>query len=177
MDNVILVTFEDDSKAYDEFNRLKEEESTEAYTILEMAVVKNEGGSIVVPDGYEDGYDDTNNTAFGGIIGAVVGLLGGPVGVLLGTGIGLAAGVALDDKTVDDDDSLMEYVSRALFNGETALALLVREHDEDAFDAQFHETVTIYRWDAEAISREVERIEAMGDQLAEEARKAKQAAE
>lgn len=176
MDNVILVTFEDEGKAYDEFNALKTEESTSAYTILEMAVVKNVGGTIMVPDGYEDGYDDTNNTGFGGIIGALVGVLGGPVGVLLGTGIGIAAGIALDDKTVDDDESLLEYVAGLLPDGATALALLVREHDEDAFDAQFHETVTIYRWSAEAIAREVEHAEALRDQLAEVTRKEMRAA-
>ena len=86
MDNVILVTFEDEGKAYEEFNRLKDNEATADFTILEMAVVKNVDGAIMVPDGYQDGYDETDNTAFGGVIGAVVGLLGGPVGVLLGAG-------------------------------------------------------------------------------------------
>lgn len=91
MDNVILVTFEDEGKAYEEFNHLKDNEATADFTILEMAVVKNVDGAIMVPDGYQDGYDETDNTAFGGVIGAVVGLLGGPVGVLLGAGIGLVA--------------------------------------------------------------------------------------
>ncbi|MFR2588442.1 MAG: hypothetical protein ACLS9I_11145, partial [Adlercreutzia equolifaciens] len=109
MDNVVLVTFEDEGKAYEEFNRLKDNEATADFTILEMAVVKNVDGAIMVPDGYQDGYDETDNTAFGGVIGAVVGLLGGPVGVLLGAGIGLVAGMAMDDKDIDDDDSLMEY--------------------------------------------------------------------
>ena len=74
MDNVILVTFEDEGKAYEEFNRLKDNEATADFTILEMAVVKNVDGAIMVPDGYQDGYDETDNTAFGGVIGAVVGL-------------------------------------------------------------------------------------------------------
>lgn len=104
MDNVVLVTFEDEGKAYEEFNRLKDNEATADFTILEMAVVKNVDGAIMVPDGYQDGYDETDNTAFGGVIGAVVGLLGGPVGVLLGAGIGLVAGMAMDDKDIDDDD-------------------------------------------------------------------------
>ncbi|MFR0869117.1 MAG: hypothetical protein ACLSGS_08935 [Adlercreutzia sp.] len=93
MDNVVLVTFEDEGKAYEEFNHLKDNEATADFTILEMAVVKNVDGAIMVPDGYQDGYDETDNTAFGGVIGAVVGLLGGPVGVLLGAGIGLVAGI------------------------------------------------------------------------------------
>ena len=77
MDNVVLVTFEDEGKAYEEFNRLKDNEATADFTILEMAVVKNVDGAIMVPDGFQDGYDETDNTAFGGVIGAVVGLLGG----------------------------------------------------------------------------------------------------
>lgn len=80
MDNVVLVTFEDEGKAYEEFNRLKDNEATADFTILEMAVVKNVDGAIMVPDGFQDGYDETDNTAFGGVIGAVVGLLGGPGG-------------------------------------------------------------------------------------------------
>ena len=65
MDNVVLVTFEDEGKAYEEFNRLKDNEATADFTILEMAVVKNVDGAIMVPDGYQDGYDETDNTAFG----------------------------------------------------------------------------------------------------------------
>ena len=63
MDNVVLVTFEDEGKAYEEFNRLKDNEATADFTILEMAVVKNVDGAIMVPDGYQDGYDETDNTA------------------------------------------------------------------------------------------------------------------
>lgn len=170
MDNVVLVTFEDEGKAYEEFNRLKDNEATADFTILEMAVVKNVDGAIMVPDGFQDGYDETDNTAFGGVIGAVVGLLGGPVGVLLGAGIGLVAGMAMDDKDVDDD-SLMEYCASELAPGATALVMLAKEDDEDALDAQFDETCIIYRWDADEVNAEVERAEALSDTLAAETRK------
>lgn len=171
MDNVVLVTFEDEGKAYEEFNRLKDNEATADFTILEMAVVKNVDGAIMVPDGYQDGYDETDNTAFGGVIGAVVGLLGGPVGVLLGAGIGLVAGMAMDDKDIDDDDSLMEYCASELTPGATALVMLAKEDNEDALDAQFDETCIIYRWDADEVNAEVERGEALRDSLAAETRK------
>ena len=134
MDNVILVTFEDEGRAYEEFNRLKDNEATADFTILEMAVVKNVDGAIMVPDGFQDGYDETDNTAFGGVIGAVVGLLGGPVGVLLGAGIGLVAGMAMDDKDINDDDSLMEYCASELTPGATALVMLAKEDSEDNID-------------------------------------------
>ena len=117
------------------------------------------------------GYDETDNTAFGGVIGAVVGLLGGPVGVLLGAGIGLVAGMAMDDKDVDDDDSLMEYCASELAPGATALVMLTKEDNEDALDAQFDETCVIYRWDADEVNAEVERAEALSDTLAAETRK------
>ena len=136
-----------------------------------MAVVKNVDGAIMVPDGYQDGYDETDNTAFGGVIGAVVGLLGGPVGVLLGAGIGLVAGMAMDDKDIDDDDSLMEYCASELTPGATALVMLAKEDNEDALDAQFDETCIIYRWDADEVNAEVERGEALRDTLAAETRK------
>ena len=176
MDNVILVTFEDEGKAYEEFNRLKDNEATADFTILEMAVVKNVDGAIMVPDGFQDGYDETDNTAFGGVIGAVVGLLGGPVGVLLGAGIGLVAGMAMDDKDIDDDDSLMEYCASELTPGATALVMLAKEDSEDALDAQFDETCIIYRWDADEVNAEVERGEALRDSLAAETRKARREA-
>ena len=160
MDNVVLVTFEDEGKAYEEFNRLKDNEATADFTILEMAVVKNVDGAIMVPDGFQDGYDETDNTAFGG-----------PVGVLLGAGIGLVAGMAMDDKDVDDDDSLMEYCASELAPGATALVMLAKEDNEDALDAQFDETCVIYRWDADEVNAEVERAEALSDTLAAETRK------
>ena len=99
MDNVVLVTFEDEGDAYEEFNRLKDNEATTDFTILEMAVVKNVDGAIMVPDGFQDGYDETDNTAFGGVIGAVVGLLGGPVGVLIFGSLWPARN--MDDRTAD----------------------------------------------------------------------------
>ena len=105
------------------------------------------------------------------IIGAVVGLLGGPVGVLLGAGIGLVAGMAMDDKDIDDDDSLMEYCASELTPGATALVMLAKEDSEDALDAQFDETCIIYRWDADEVNAEVERGEALRDSLAAETRK------
>ena len=98
-------------------------------------------------------------------------LSGGPVGVLLGAGIGLVAGMAMDDKDVDDDDSLMEYCASELAPGATALVMLAKEDNEDALDAQFDETCVIYRWDADEVNAEVERAEALNDQLAAETRK------
>ena len=110
-----MVTFEDEGKAYEEFNRLKDNEATADFTILEMAVVKNVDGAIMVPDGYQDGYDrDRQHGLRWGHRRREVSLLGGPVGVLLGAGIGLVAGMAMDDKDIDDDDSLMEYCASEL---------------------------------------------------------------
>lgn len=149
MENVIMITFDVEAQAYQAFSQLKNDSVNSAYTILQMAVIKNEDGKIVPVDGFDSGIDSTDDTWTGGLIGSVVGILGGPLGVLLGASIGLLTGSIMDANDADDNSSLILYGSQALGEGKTAIVALVQENDEKAFDLRLADyQCTITRWDA-----------------------------
>ena len=162
MENVVMITFDVEAQAYQAFSQLKNDSVNSAYTILQMAVIKNGDGKIVPVDGFDSGIDST---------GSVVGILGGPLGVLLGASIGLLTGSIMDANDADDNSSLILYGSQALGEGKTAIVALVQESDEKAFDLRLADyRCTITRWDAGEIADEVEQAEEQQKQLAKEAR-------
>lgn len=171
MENVVMITFDVEAQAYQAFSQLKNDSVNSAYTILQMAVIKNEDGKTVPADGFDSGIDSTDDTWTGGLIGSVVGILGGPLGVLLGASIGLLTGSIMDANDADDNSSLILYGSQALGEGKTAIVALVQENDEKAFDLRLADyQCTITRWDAGEIADEVEQAEQEQKQLAKEAR-------
>ncbi|MEE0705312.1 MAG: hypothetical protein UCH28_02885 [Adlercreutzia sp.] len=117
MENVVMVTFDVESQAYQAFSQLKNDSVNSAYTILQMAVLKNENGRVVAVDGFDSETDAATNTLVGGLLGSVLGILGGPLGVLLCGGVGLIAGSIVDASDADDDSTLLEYVSQTLGAG------------------------------------------------------------
>ena len=160
MENVVMITFDVEAQAYQAFSQLKNDSVNSAYTILQMAVIKNGDGKIVPVDGFDSGIDSTDDTWTGGLIGSVVGILGGPLGVLLGASIGLLTGSIMDANDADDNSSLILYGSQALGEGKTAIVALVQESDEKAFDLRLADyRCTITRWDAGEIADEVEQAE------------------
>ena len=165
MENVVMITFDVEAQAYQAFSQLKNDSVNSAYTILQMAVIKNGDGKIVPVDGFDSGIDSTDDTW------TVVGILGGPLGVLLGASIGLLTGSIMDANDADDNSSLILYGSQALGEGKTAIVALVQESDEKAFDLRLADyRCTITRWDAGEIADEVEQAEEQQKQLAKEAR-------
>ena len=47
MENVVMITFDVEAQAYQAFSQLKNDSVNSAYTILQMAVIKNGDGKIV----------------------------------------------------------------------------------------------------------------------------------
>ncbi len=172
MENVVMTTFAVESEAYEAFTALKNKAVNDDYTLIAAAIVKNEGGRIVVQDSFDTGATFNNDTLKGGLIGAVVGILGGPIGVLLGGAAGLMIGNDMDVSDAVDNSSVLEYVSGNLGQNQVAVISLVQESNESAFDAAFAGyRVTFMRWDATEIAKEVEHAAAVQKQMAKEARK------
>lgn len=170
MDKIVLVTFKDAAYAYKAYADISASMGATGYTVHEMALVKNENGTIIVPDNYATGQDNGNDTLYGGLIGGVVGILGGPVGVLLGLSFGLLIGAAIDTSDTSDDDSLLLWVSGNLKDGQTALVAYVSEDEEIAFNSNFiDQDVTIHSWDASEVEAEVNHAIKMQDELARQA--------
>ena len=154
--NVVTVVFDVESEAYKAFSELRAQPVGEGYNVAEASLIKREGDTIKVADGFDAAGTSGDDTAAGMVIGAFVGVLGGPIGVLLGAGIGSLIGNAKDSKDADDSLSMLEVTVSKLYDGEVAIVALLQE-EEPAFDAVFAEyKTTIYRQYAEDVKKEVE---------------------
>lgn len=171
MDNVILVTFEDEGKAYEEFNRLKDNEATADFTILEMAVVKNVDGAIMVPTDTRTATTRPTTRPSVGSSAPWSACSAARSACFWAPALALWPAWRWTTRTSMMTTPSWNTAPASLRPGATALVMLAKEDSEDALDAQFDETCIIYRWDADEVNAEVERGEALRDSLAAETRK------
>ncbi len=134
MDSVILVGFDDDSKAYEALTKLKELDSQHQLDLVEAEVV------IRGDDGRVDVKDEVNDfaagaTVTGGLIGLLVGVLGGPLGIIVGGASGLFVGSLFDLDDADETDSALGDLSRTLRPGRHALLAQLQEPSIEVVDA------------------------------------------
>jgi len=133
-DNVIVVGFADDGRAYEAMTTLNELASQGQIGLAEAAVVTRDD------DGHIEVKDQTANaglagTASGGLVGLLIGILGGPLGVLIGGATGLAVGSLFDLADADDTDSALTDVSKTIKVGRTSLLAEVGEQSPEVIDA------------------------------------------
>ena len=132
--NVIVVGFADDNRAYEALTTLKELASQGQVELTEAAVVtRDEDGHIDVKDQIAD--DGFVGTASGGLVGLLIGILGGPLGVLLGGATGLAVGSLFDLADAEDTDSALGEVSKTVKVGRTSLIAQVVEQSPEVVDS------------------------------------------
>jgi len=169
--NVIAVTFEEDSKAYQALNVLRRADDEGRVGVRGAVVVKRE------PDGtihYQEGEDSVIGvgTAGGSLVGMLVGVLGGPVGVLIGLGTGMAVGAAVDLDRADEADDVLSQMSESIPLGTTAL---VAELDESAVEVVDGEMAVlggiVIRRPAEEVLAELEAAEEAAEASEKEARR------
>jgi uncharacterized membrane protein len=131
--NVIAVTFEDDSNAYEALTTLKELESQDQIGIRGAAVVsRDETGNVLDKD--EAGGDSLVGTATGGIVGLLIGILGGPFGVLIGGATGVLIGSLFDGSDADETESVLAEISKSIRVGHNALLAEVSEQSPEVID-------------------------------------------
>jgi uncharacterized membrane protein len=132
--NVIVVGFADDDRAYEAMTTLNELASQGQIGLTEAAVViRADDGQIDVTD--QVANDGFVGTASGGLVGLLVGILGGPLGVLIGGATGLAAGSLFDLADADDTDSALTQVSKTVKIGRTSLLAQIVEQSPEVVDA------------------------------------------
>ena len=166
-ENVVIAIFEDQDEATHAYNGVFGVPEGEGYTVIEAALIKNNGNSIEVLDGFGVG-EDTNNMRKGIVIGSLVGLLGGPIGVILGARIGARRGAIKDAASALDNASVVAVIAGRIYEGEVAIAALVSE-DEPAFDFAFEGyNATIIRYDAADIADDVDRLIELEDTISEQ---------
>jgi len=127
--NLIVVTFESDSKAYEGLSKLKQAGAAGRVGLRSAAVVERDAdGRLSVPEAGDAVIGA--GVATGGLIGLTAGFLGGPVGVVLGFGMGTLAGGYFDLERADRSSDVLAKVAESLPVGRTALVAEVDEYGE-----------------------------------------------
>jgi uncharacterized membrane protein len=131
--NVIAVSFDDDSNAYNALTSLKELDSQDRVGVSEAVVaVRGDDGQLDVKDSVQS--TSLPATASGGLIGLLIGVLGGPLGVLIGGTYGLFVGSLFDLYDLTEADSALGEISTSARIGHTALLAVVDERSPEVVD-------------------------------------------
>jgi uncharacterized membrane protein len=132
-ENVVVVSFAQDSSAYEAFTNLKELGAQGQVSVKGAAIVeRGDDGHIVIKDAV--GKDQLSGTATGGLIGLLVGILGGPFGVLIGGATGLLIGSLYDADDAEQTESVLARISTAIAPGHLLLLAELAEPSDDIVD-------------------------------------------
>jgi uncharacterized membrane protein len=171
MENVVVTLFEVESEAFQAFSELESFPQNEHLKVSEAILVSHIDGSIDVKEEWH--YDDFagEDAIVGGFLGGLVGILGGPVGMLLGYGVGAMVGAATGSLHDNEEDTLVETVSKKLIDGDIAIIALVQEDAEVHFNNFFLPyKVQHMRWSVHDITNEIEAVSEVENDLAHQAR-------
>jgi uncharacterized membrane protein len=135
VDNVVVVTFTEQSKAYQALSVLKQCDAEGRIALASAAVVeRTPDGKLRIPEGADN--VGPVGLASGSLLGMLIGVLGGPVGVLVGWGAGALVGGAFDiDRSVKSDEALTSF-ARAIPQGSTAVMATVSEPAIEVIDGE-----------------------------------------
>jgi uncharacterized membrane protein len=170
-DNVVIVRFGEQSKAYQALSTLKDV-AADGRLEIRSAVLLERGrdGTIREPEGADNasGY----LLASGGLLGMLVGVLGGPLGMLLGGYLGMAAGAAGAAVRGGEADVTLAAISKDIAPGQTVLVAEVGEVAEEVLDkAMANLGGTVTRRPAVEIYDEIQSAEAAQEAADKEARR------
>jgi uncharacterized membrane protein len=131
-DNVLIVKFAEESKAYQalsDLNRLGDDGKVDVRSAI---LLERTDDGFGIPEGADtaEGFD----MVAGGLIGMLVGVLAGPVGVLLGASMGTLAGGTADLARLADEDLALDGISKDIEPGSTALVAEVGEYAVEVLD-------------------------------------------
>lgn len=163
---IILVTWEEDARAYQEYSGLK---TANIDNINQAFVIeRREDGRIALNEGRKD--EAGVATFGGGMLGTLVGILGGPLGMLLGFSAGVLFGALYEAREIGKDGSIIGQISQRLSIGKTALIIDIDEQDEVLIDAYFAaKDGMVQRWGYDMVEAEIEATVQTWEQINQEA--------
>ncbi len=136
-ENVVIVRFDETSKAYQALSVLKQCDAEGRIGLESAAVVERlDDGELKI----EESADNVGleNTAGGSLIGMLVGVLGGPVGILVGWGAGALMGGAFDLDRMETSDEALTVLGKAMPPETTAVIASVDEPVVEVIDAEMY---------------------------------------
>lgn len=154
-ENMIVVTFDEPSKAYQALSVLKHQNIERKIKLHSAAVVeRTPTGTYQIKDSETPRAGATTST--GGLIGAVVGILGGPLGVLLGWGAGALAGAAIEANDAMSSLAALRSVGEKIQPGTTGLVAELEEEQPHQTDWELGNLGgTVSRWTSAEIEEEI----------------------
>ena len=125
MDRMLVVVFENESKAYEGKKALLELDADGSISVYAYAILaKSADGKTTVKQGDDAG---PLGALTGTALGSLIGLLGGPVGVALGAAAGLGAGAAADLHNARISSDFVDDISKTLLPTKVAVVAEVEE--------------------------------------------------
>ena len=134
MERMLVVVFENESKAYEGTKALRELDLDGSITVYAHAVVvKNPDGAIITRERDDQG---PFGLLVGTALGALIGVLGGLAGVGIGGTVGLVAGGALDLHNARVGEDFIDEVAKALSPNRAAIVAEIQEEWTDPVDSR-----------------------------------------
>ncbi len=125
MDRMLVVVFDNESKAYEGKKALLQLDGEGSISVYGYAVVaKNSDGTTTLKQG--DDYGPLGTLA-GTAVGSLIGLLGGPVGVAIGAAVGLTAGATMDLHNLSIGGDFVDDVTKVLLPNRVAVVAEIEE--------------------------------------------------
>lgn len=128
--NIVLLTWDDSSKAYEAFSKLRDLDAGTARVESSAVVERGADGKLKITDGQDN--EIGLGTLGGSTIGLLLGVLGGPLGALLGLTSGALLGSLVDVDRDEGSASAVSAVGKALPPGHSGIIAEVDETTEDA---------------------------------------------
>jgi uncharacterized membrane protein len=137
--NILVLGFLEDSKAYVAFSRLKQVAAEGRLELHEAVIAERDVKGVLHVREQVSASLAMPGTALGGLLGAVIGLLGGPLGVLLGGTTGLIFGSSADYDRAEYAQTLMAQMAEMIPAGTTGVIALVTELAQEVVDTEMGE--------------------------------------
>ena len=169
--NVVVVRFDDPSKAYQALSVLKHCEADGRIGLEAATVVER------TPEGDLHMVESTDNvglvgTASGALIGMLIGVLGGPVGVLVGWGAGAVMGGAFDMDRIESSGEAIGVLGTAIPPKSTAVIASVEEPAVEVIDGEMDKLGgEVTRRPVAEVMDELDAVNEAADAAAREARR------
>jgi uncharacterized membrane protein len=170
VENVVVVRFDEPSKAYEALSVLKQCDSDGRIGLESAAIVER------TPEGQLHIAESAGNvglgTASGSLIGMLIGVLGGPIGLLIGWGSGASIGALVDVERADKSYGALGMLGNAIPTGSNAVIANVSEPAVGTIDGEMSKLGgEVTRRPVEEVMDELEAVDEAADAAAKEARR------
>lgn len=176
MDKILVVMFDNESKAYEGSNALQELQNEGSINLYAKAVLaRDASGKVEVKQAGDMG---PVGTAVGLFTGSMIGLLGGPVGLALGAYAGTVGGLVYDMANLGVGEDFLSDVEKSLLPGKAAVVAEVWEEWTLPVDTRMEALggVVLRRMRGEIVDSQIERdVTVLKTELAELEAERKQA--